>query len=240
MRGDVGELARMDMRGNPAAAVEDCSQLLGRYVDFAVAEVLSKRVLCWFQASCAKHSRCWLSRALSRNTFLTCSDSDCGACSEIVAKALEVGSNQTWERHIRPTFTTRSENFPTLAQAYRVAAEQRIASQGCGNSSAPQAWAPELTLVGEGNDDDGPIDDPTPLRKSRALSARADLADDECEPQTWTLPNGTPNLLNLHEKCGRVSSRFRFSRDVPSSRGEWPRRCWDFSNRTEQNLLSAP
>ena len=38
VRGDVDELARMDLGGKPAAAVEDCSQVLRKYIDFPLAE----------------------------------------------------------------------------------------------------------------------------------------------------------------------------------------------------------
>lgn len=37
VRSDVGELARMPMHGKPAAAVEDCSQLISKYIDFNLA-----------------------------------------------------------------------------------------------------------------------------------------------------------------------------------------------------------
>mmetsp|Transcript_4674 Transcript_4674/g.16693 ORF Transcript_4674/g.16693 Transcript_4674/m.16693 type:complete len:547 (+) Transcript_4674:109-1749(+) len=38
VRGDVGELAHLHLRGRAAAAVEDCTQRLTRYVDFPLAE----------------------------------------------------------------------------------------------------------------------------------------------------------------------------------------------------------
>lgn len=37
VRSDVFELAKMPMHGKPAAAVEDCSQVIGRYIDFDLA-----------------------------------------------------------------------------------------------------------------------------------------------------------------------------------------------------------